>query len=156
MSLGHLKEILRKVTIFSGIDDDVFDRYFSEKDVSGIEAGTILIHEGGDADHIYILLEGRCKVVLNYDEEPLELLEVGPGKVVGEASVIGIQKHSATVIAITPVEYFILSRKTLLTIHNTDPELFGRLILNIARELARRLAASNRIILDLQMRLAGG
>lgn len=148
-----LKELLKPVTIFAGIREDAFDRFFKEDDIITRNAGDILIREGTEAEEIYIVLEGRLKVVLNLDEEPLELLEVKQGKIIGETSVIGIQQHSASVIALSDTTLFILSRRTLMLIHEEDPELFSHLILNIARELARRLYASNQIILQFQKQL---
>lgn len=150
-----LKEMLKHVTIFAGIRDDAFDRFFKVGDIITKPAGEVLIKEGTQAEEIYIVLEGNLKVILNLEEEPLELLEVKPGKIIGETSVIGIQQHSASVVTITDSKLFILSRKTLMLIHEEDPELFSHLILNIARELARRLYASNQVILKFQKQLKG-
>ena len=140
------KKILHSVTIFAGIGDDDFERYFKEDGITLKKRGEVLIKEGTNADEIYILLEGSLKVVLDLENEPLELLAIGPGKVVGEASVIGIQQHSASVVVTTDATLFTLSRKTLMQIHKENAELFGHLILNISRELARRLYASNQVI----------
>lgn len=148
-----LKDQLKHVTIFAGIRDDALDKYFSSADVILKEAGDILIKEGTQAEEIYIVLKGRLKVVLNLDEEPLELLEICEGKIIGETAVIGIQHHSASVVALTETKLFVLSRKTLMLIHEEDPLLFSHLILNISRELARRLHASNKIILKFQKQL---
>ena len=44
-------------------------------------------------------------------------------------------------------ELMILSQKALLELHQTDSELFGILILNIAREACRRLYKTDQILL---------
>jgi CRP-like cAMP-binding protein len=61
--------------------------------------------------------------------------------------VIGIQPHRGTAIAMTDTDLIVLSRNTLLSIYESDKELFSILILNIAREVCRRLHESDDILL---------
>jgi len=152
MSSEWQKEALSRVTIFAGIDERSIDRFFTDSDFIERPANQVLINEDTQAEEIYIVLEGYLKVFLNLHNDPLELVEIGPGKIVGESSVIGIQNHSASVVTTTPVKLFVLTRKTLMRINAEDPVLFGQLILNIARELARRLSATNKIVLSFQQK----
>ena len=69
------------------------------------------------------------------------------GHCFGEASVIGIQRHQGTVIATIDTELIVLSREALMSIYDSDKELFSILILNIAREVCRRLYASDDVLL---------
>ena len=78
---------------------------------------------------------------------PLELIVFEDGHCFGEASVIGILPHKGTAISITDTELIVLSRNALLSIYESDKELFSILILNIAREVCRRLHDSDEIML---------
>jgi CRP-like cAMP-binding protein len=135
-------EILRNVTVFAGIDEQTVQ----------FKAGERVVKENTPATEIYILLSGKLKIVLNADEEPLEIVELYPGHCVGEASVIGVQNHSATAVAEEDVHLLELSRKILMDISKYDKDLFSLLILNIARELARRLYHTDRLLLDVSRR----
>jgi hypothetical protein len=61
--------------------------------------------------------------------------------------VIGIQPHQGAAIAVIDTQLIVLSRKSLMSIYASDKELFSILILNIAREVCRRLYASDNIFL---------
>ncbi len=69
------------------------------------------------------------------------------GDCFGETAAIGIQPHSASALAVEDTELIVLSRAALLSIFDSDKELFGMLILNIAREACRRLHKSDEIFL---------
>src|ERR1700692_2574131 len=59
-------------------------------------AGTLILHEGGNSGHLYVLIEGRLEV-LKGDTVVANIVE--PGAVVGEMSVLLDQPHTATVRA---------------------------------------------------------
>ena len=60
---------------------------------------------------------------------------------------IGVQDHSASAYCVTDTLLLELSRKTLMGVANYDKDLFSLLILNLARELARRLHNTDQILL---------
>jgi CRP/FNR family cyclic AMP-dependent transcriptional regulator len=142
-----LLSVLKSVTIFSGIDDANLEKIYSQCEVVAGKADDVIIEEGTDATHIFIMLSGRVKVVLNYHDEPLEIVELGAGHCVGEASIIGIQKHCASAVIMEDSEILVFPRHVLIDIYENDKALFSMLILNIARELARRLYKTDQALL---------
>lgn len=143
----ELLEVLKKVTIFSGIDEGRLEQIYRGCDIIKRKAGDIIVEEDTDATEIFILLSGRVKIVLDINKDPIEIVELGPGSCMGEASVIGVQKHCASAILTEDSELLVLSRKVLMEIYAKDKELFALLILNIARELARRLYQTDKVLL---------
>ena len=85
----------------------------------------------------------EVKMLIDHQDVLLELINFKEGDCFGESSVIGIQTHSSSAKALKATELLILQRQTLLEIFETDKEIFSVLILNIARETARRLHQSN-------------
>jgi len=142
-------DVLKTVTVFAGIDEEHLVRLCEQCKMVSVKAGKAVVEEGTPATEIYIILSGKLKVVLNAKEEPLEIVELFPGHCVGEASVIGVQNHSATVIVEEDAQLLELSRKVLMDISNYDKDLFSIIILNIARELARRLYHTDRLLLEM-------
>jgi CRP/FNR family cyclic AMP-dependent transcriptional regulator len=139
--------ILKKVTIFAGMEESGLRRLFSRCAKVRFSAQTRIIEEGADATEIFIILVGRVKIVIGSGDKALEVIELGPGSCIGEASVIGIQAHSASATAIENTEVLVLSRTVLMGIQKKNKDLFSLLILNIARELARRLHRTDHILL---------
>ena len=143
----ELIELLRSVTIFAGMDDSCLRRFFNRCELLNVHAGEEIIKENTQASEIFIVIKGKLKIVLDSDGDQFEIAEMGPGNCVGEASVIGVQTHSATAMVTEDSQLLVLSRKDLMRVFDEDKELFSLLILNIARELARRLRRTDEILL---------
>jgi CRP-like cAMP-binding protein len=146
-AISELLPILKNVTIFAGLTDETIAQIYNACGTVSFPAGEIIIRESTPGDHIYIILRGFVKIVLNLDTDPMEITRFGAGNCLGEVSLIGILNHSASVVAIDYTELLVISRKFLLDIVKDDKTLFSMLVLNIARELARRLYKTNEILL---------
>jgi CRP/FNR family cyclic AMP-dependent transcriptional regulator len=138
---------LTKVTIFSPFSPEVLRELFSECPRILKKAGEKIVEEGTPASEIYIIVSGRVAIILDAKSDPFELAEFGPGDCIGEASVIGVQNHSATAVVKQDAELFVLSRSMLMSVYEKDKDVFSMLILNLARELARRLYKTDQILL---------
>ncbi len=138
--------ILSKVPIFSAIDRDKMLHLYERCDLVTMAKGEHLMDEGTPAEEIYVVLSGEVQVILEGEHGNVEVASWGVGHVLGEASVIGIQNHSATVVVKEDSRFLLLSRSTLMSLYSEDLQLFSMLILNIARELARRLKKANNYI----------
>jgi CRP-like cAMP-binding protein len=145
--MDEVLPILKRVTIFSGFADNHIRELCGRCALIQACTGDILLEENTPATEIFILLKGKLTIVLNLKEEPLEVVEFGSGSCVGEASVIGIQMHSASAVVMEDATMLVLSRQVLMDLFESDKSLFSLLILNIARELARRLHRTDEILL---------
>ena len=144
----ELEPVLRKATIFAGLREEGLRTIVEQCEIIKAKTGEIIIHEGTPATEILVLLEGRVKITLDQKNTPLEICEFGPGSCLGEASVIGISQHSASAVVVEDTTFLVLSRKMLMAVFEADKEFFAYLILNIARELARRLRQTDGILLS--------
>jgi CRP-like cAMP-binding protein len=138
--------ILNRIAVFAALDDRQLHHVFSLLKTVSLSEGEPVYQAGDPPTHIYIIKSGEVRILLEVEAASLELLSLGVGDCSGETSVIGIQPHATTAVAFTPVELIVLERRALLDIFETDKELFGYLILNIARETARRLRKSEETI----------
>ena len=138
----HVEEvtsILNKIAIFGGLNQTQLAEVFKRLEVVRYEEGEFIYEQGNAPSHIYIIKKGEVKIMVDAEETSLELASFGVGDCFGETSVIGIQSHSTNALASASTELIVLERSALLKIFEEDKELFGMLILNIARETARRL-----------------
>ena len=147
LSIDDLLDTLRNVTIFSGFSDKDLQNVCTSCTLMDARIGEMVLEEGTPATEILIILRGRITIVLNVEDEPIELMECGPGSCIGEASVIGIQMHSASAVVIENATLMVLRRQVLMQLFEENKELFSLLILNIARELARRLHHTDEVLL---------
>ncbi len=103
--------------------------------------GNIVITEGTLGDTLYIISEGSVEVVKNLDEPGEIILDnLKKGEIFGEMSIIESVPRSATVRALEePTRVYALHKSDLHRLFKTAPTQFALLILNISRDLCRRL-----------------
>lgn len=134
---NHIKEILSNIAILGGFSPEMTDAIISNLKEVTIKKGEYIFHAGDSPKNIYIILEGRVECY--FDNKKVH--EFSQGLSLAEAAVIGIQKFKSDAIAAEDCELLVLSKMKLLELFENDKEVFSLLILNIARELARRIAA---------------
>lgn len=147
--------ILNRISLFGGLTDNQLYILFRNLQKVKYREGEYIFHQGTPANYIYIVKRGRVRIFLEEDSTILELLELGVGHSFGETSLIGIQPHTASVVALEETELIVLSGKALHRFYKTDTELFSRVILNIARETCRRLAKSDDTLLHFVIKKPG-
>lgn len=144
--------MLDRISIFAGLNTTQLCTLFGLLKKVRYTAHETVFEQGTQPNYIYIVERGGVKLVVWEDDTPLELVAFEPGHCFGESSVIGIQPHQGTAIATAETELIVLSRGALMSIYETDKELFGILILNIAREVCRRLHATDDILLHYRLK----
>jgi len=137
-----------QTSIFGGLDEQQVEALLSVMDVHQFIAREEIFLRGKPASAIYIVLEGLVGLDFGDENNPLSKIEFGPGECFGETSVIGIQPHSATAIAIGSARLLILTSASLFKLYEADTKLFAMLVLNIAREASRRLHETDNLFLS--------
>ncbi|HQP10139.1 MAG TPA: cyclic nucleotide-binding domain-containing protein [Candidatus Omnitrophota bacterium] len=138
--------ILNKISIFGGLSEKQLAEVFRLLKKASYKCEEFVYQQGEPAGHIYIIEKGEIKIIVGNENESYELVTFSEGDCFGETSVIGIQPHCASALAMVDTDLIILERSSLLSIFESDKELFGMLILNIARETSRRLHKSDDIL----------
>ena len=145
--IEYILPIINQIPIFGGLTDkQLYTVFKSLKKVSFCK-NEIIFEEGSSPSCIYIIKSGKVRLVKYYRESPHQLVEFEKGHSFGDNELIGIEPHTATAIAVEDTELIILSSITLYKLYETDKELYCMLILNIARELSRRLSQTEDILL---------
>lgn len=147
LDIKNVLPILNKISIFAGLTDKQLYSLFRLLQRVSYKTGETIFHQGTQPSHIYVIQSGRIKLVVSRDDTSFELVVFEQGDCFGETSVIGIQPHVATAIAIEDSELIVLPKKALLSIYKQDLELYTILLLNIAREACRRLHHSDQVLL---------
>jgi len=142
----HYYDVLGLVPIFAAIDNEKLLKLYEKCEIRICSDGEFLIEEDSDVEEIYIVLEGEVSILLHRNGKQVEVARMGVGSCLGETSVIGIQHRTADVKVVGNTTFLILTRVTLMNLFSEDLELFALLVLNIARELARRLKNTDHFI----------
>ncbi len=149
--LSNTEEILpllNKISVFGSLSNKQLEQILKLLKTIKYDQNEYIYKRGEPSSYIYIIKQGEVKMMIDDKGVFLELITFKQGDCFGETSVIGIQSHSSNAMATKPTELIVLEPNSLLNIFETDKEIFGRLILNIARETARRLHQSNEALVQ--------
>jgi CRP-like cAMP-binding protein len=130
---------LRKYALFGGLTEEQIAKILPLMEDEEYEEGCNIIVEGEQNDKIYFIEEGRVVV----SKEGIVLSQFGEGDTCGEMEVLDIMPSAATIKSTSPVRLLALSNKTLHEIYKTDLSVFSMLVMNLARDLSRRLRKMN-------------
>jgi CRP-like cAMP-binding protein len=138
---------LAQIHIFAGLRDEVLDHLAERCAERHIDTGEVVIEEDVTGREMYLIGEGAVRIVSGA-QQPGEtvLAELEAGDFFGEMSVIECTRRSATAVATEPSVLFALSNSDIHALFKRWPDQFSILILNISRDLCRRLRAMNRLV----------
>jgi len=105
--------------------------------------GAVMLLEGDHSDHVFIIREGRLKVVVTTAAGHELLLAVrGPGELVGELSALtnGSEPRSASMVALDPIVVQVMAGSEFLAFLEQRP----RVLLIVLRKIMDRLRDSDR------------
>ncbi len=140
-------DFFRNVPIFGGVPDCELVRVCTYADWRRYEAGEVVVREGELAKAMFVVLEGR--VAVRKGPEERQLCELSSGDCFGEMAIIDIQPRSATVVATESAVLMALGFDDLCRIQQSNLETFTLIVLNVAREISRRLRATNELVAEL-------
>lgn len=114
--MSERTETLQSIAMFDGLSDEDIQRLTEVAQFVDFEPGELILHEGGNGQNLWVLLEGKCEVYKHQHEgaspgNPVLLAEIGPNSHFGELSFFHPALHSADVRAKTPVRVFQLTRE---------------------------------------------
>jgi len=147
LKIDDVLPILDEISIFGGLSEIQLYKIFRLLKRVHYAEQELIFRQGDKPSYIYIVISGHVRLVFDVEDHPLSMGEFGPGACFGETALIGIQSHSASTLAVEPTELLVLSKEALMSLFEDDKELFGLLILNIAREASRRLHQTDELLL---------
>jgi len=151
LDAAKIQSILSKISLLGGLSDTQLKTVLGELRTLNVKKDDVIFRQNEQPTYIYIVLSGQIKTFSECNGTTLELFIVEPGQCFGETSLIGIQPHSVTAVALDDCELVVLSRDALLTLFEKDKELYSMLVLNIAREASRHLRDSREHFIEYAM-----
>jgi CRP/FNR family cyclic AMP-dependent transcriptional regulator len=134
---------LRRCSLFGGLADAALEHVRTLMLRQRFPAGGVILSEGSVNDRIYFIEHGRVEITkaARVDGRPVErhIVDMASGDVFGEMELIDIQPCEATVRAVEETVTLSLSNHDLYLVSKIDMKTYALLIMNLARDLSRRL-----------------
>jgi len=128
-------ESLQKYSLFGGLEPEQVELILPLMNMETFGPDELIITEGKPNDKIYFLIEGTVSVTKNN----FSLSRFGEGEAFGEIEVLDVMPAAASIKSITSVKAMSMSNKALRDIYKIDVKIFSLMIMNLARDLSRRL-----------------
>jgi CRP/FNR family transcriptional regulator len=145
-SVEDAEVALRRAPLFDGLDEEsarVLRRQMLDVKLS---RGEQLFLEGQDADRLYVVLDGKIKLIRAAVDGRENLLSVvGPGEMFGELSLFDPRPRTSTARAVTDAMVAALAHEKLRAWLLERPDVS----MHMLRALARRLRRANDVVADL-------
>jgi CRP/FNR family transcriptional regulator, cyclic AMP receptor protein len=138
---------MRAIAAFGGLGDDGLTLVRDLLVEQQLSAGQVLFREGDPGHELFIVISGEIEVLKggpNGRDTRVALL--GPHDMVGEMAMLDLRPRSATVRALAPTTFGVLTNQSLDAIYRRDVKGYSLLVLNMAREVSRRLRVADGLI----------
>ena len=145
---------LSDVPIFKHLDEDERAEFEELLEPARFETGQRIFEEGAPEERLYVITSGTVEVyksVLPGRRQRLAIIEAPT--VVGEMGLLTEPRAAASVEAMTMVEAHGVGRDRLLEMLDADSPAACKLVYEIGRTLAERMAATNETVAEVISRL---
>jgi CRP/FNR family cyclic AMP-dependent transcriptional regulator len=140
--------ILSRIGIFGGATEFQQEEIFRWLEIGIVQQGQSVFEKGEEPSHIYVVKRGEIELLIPGADVTIQKKKLGVGECFGQVALMSMHRHAISAVASEQSEIIVLSRRSLHQLRHEDIELFALLIMNIARELARRLTYTDEMLLN--------
>jgi CRP/FNR family transcriptional regulator, cyclic AMP receptor protein len=140
---------LREIGLFGALSDEILDHLCNILHEKRFAAGEMVFREGEPARELYVILDGEMEVLKKSRRGRDQRVAIlGPNDAFGEMSIIDMQSRSASVRTLAPARVLRVSTEDMDALYRHDLKSYTLIVLNIARDLSRRLRVTDGILAD--------
>lgn len=142
-------EFLARHSMFGGLSDADLTIVRPLLDENTYPKGTVLLRQGEPNSTVYFIVEGDILIQKHPETEnpaEREITTLHTGDSFGEMELIDIQGCAASAICLTEVCIISLSSQNLHELSKTHLMLFTMIIMNLARDISRRLRKTDNLL----------
>jgi CRP/FNR family transcriptional regulator, cyclic AMP receptor protein len=139
-STPALFDALTAIPVLAGTNLAAQTLLAQEGIVHDFPSGSWIVREGDEGHSLFILVEGDVEVIKHADNaQAVTLATLHRGTFFGEMCVVDPVPRAASVRTLTPAKVIEIKAATLHHLFQRMPDQYSIVILNLARDMARRL-----------------
>jgi len=149
-------DFLATIPLFSGLPPEELERFAELTRERSYPKGSVILFQDDPGDSLFVLRDGRVKVVLiGEDGREVILGVLEPGAHFGELALIDDQPRSAHVIAMEDAQLLVLRREDFRRRVEANPTVAWALLSELSRRLRRAdVKIGGLVLLDVPGRIA--
>ncbi|MDY0290022.1 MAG: cyclic nucleotide-binding domain-containing protein [Sphaerochaeta sp.] len=140
---------LCKHSMFGGLTDEELLLIHDYLDEKSYPKGTCILKQGEPNNSVYFIVKGDVSIQkhpLEAEDQERVITTLHAGDSFGEMELIDIQSCAASAICLTDATIITLSNKDLYKLSTTHLKTYTMLILNLARDISRRLRSTDNLL----------
>ncbi len=138
-------------SFFGGLLPDEIESLRPLMGTAAFEAGAVVMAEGSPNDCVYFILEGKVEI----EKDGVQIATLVAGDTFGEMEFLDVMPAVATVRALEPSTVATISNRALHELSKRSMRAFAMIVMNLARDLSRRLRRMDAIMVDSRVKPRG-
>jgi len=135
--------LLAECFLFRHLEPEELDKFVTSTNLRKVEADHVVIQKYDQSTEMYIIISGRVSLTTTSDKgKELSLGVLGEGNIFGEMSLFDRKERSATITAIEPCKFLVISQLPFVKLVSDNP----RIALKLLAAMAGRLRYANQSI----------
>lgn len=143
--------LLQTTPFFGAVTDQSIALILNQSQTLHLAPGEYFFHQGESADSLYLLEKGEIAIFKTCHDKEYTVRNAEEGDCFGELSLIDLEPRSASVRAESACTAIKIPASALHSLYLHDVEQFLIIQMNMAREVSRRLRASDDRWFELQV-----
>lgn len=140
---------LQGVGLFGALDEQVLTELAARMPLLRVAAGDVVFREGECGRAMFVVLEGELEVVKRSKRgHDARIALLGPRDWFGEMCLLDVMNRPVTVRALAPSRLLQLRPTDLDAVYRSNLKAYALLVMNIARQLSRKLRRADAILAD--------
>jgi CRP/FNR family cyclic AMP-dependent transcriptional regulator len=144
-------ERLREVGLFGGLDDAALQMLARAHEVVEVPPGDSVFREGEPGREMFVVLEGEIELSHDVRGVAVHTASVSKNDWFGEMSMLDVLPRSTTARVVAHARLLRLTAHDLDVLYRREPKAYTLLVLNIAREMSRRLRLADALLADMRV-----
>jgi CRP/FNR family transcriptional regulator/CRP/FNR family cyclic AMP-dependent transcriptional regulator len=138
--------MLRPLAFFAGFRDEWLESLYNLATYREHRAGEYVIEEATESNELYIVLSGKLLVEVSLPGEKGKktVARLAEGELLGELGLVGYDRRSASVRAVSDVTTLYWERASLYALFAVQHQVGYAFMQGLARALAGKLVSTNR------------
>jgi CRP/FNR family cyclic AMP-dependent transcriptional regulator len=142
IALAERQSFLQAIPIFAGISEEALAEINAKARELTCPAGSLAVHQGDSGCEMFIIHSGKVEVIKDRgDAGEVYVATLKSRDFFGEMCIIECMPRTASVRAVEDTILFGIKNMALYHLYEHLPSQYSIIILNIARDLSRRLRA---------------
>jgi CRP/FNR family cyclic AMP-dependent transcriptional regulator len=143
MNIEERIKLLQATPFFGAVKESSIVLLLGLSQTQQMGEGGYFFRQGERGDSLYLLEKGKAVIFKQWHEDEYPLRHVKDGDCFGELAMIDFSPRSASVRAEMDSTAIKIPSSALHSLYQEDPEQFVIIQMNMAREVSRRLRASD-------------